>query len=161
MNLNIFSGLPEYVRITILAQMRRLLSTPLFNYDDKEDIAQDLLLFYLRRFYSVPDPDEALVVYALQQYATTLISKRQCRHDFLYSSLEDNSNGDFSFLNYIQFYDNKVFLNEIIQGLNDKEKAICSLVCDGYSMNQISVKLHINKRVVRRFFEKMQKIIKK
>lgn len=40
MNSNIFSGLPEYVRITILSQIRRLLSTPLFSYEDREDICR-------------------------------------------------------------------------------------------------------------------------
>ena len=50
MKLNIFNGLPEYVRMTILSQIRRLLSTPLFSYEDKEDLTQELLLFYLKRF---------------------------------------------------------------------------------------------------------------
>lgn len=58
---HIFDGLPEYVRITILSQIRRLLSTSLFNYEDREDLIQDLLLFYLKRFYSIPNLDEALV----------------------------------------------------------------------------------------------------
>lgn len=50
MNLNIFNGLPQYVRITILSQIRRLLSTPIFSYEDREDLIQELLLFYLKRF---------------------------------------------------------------------------------------------------------------
>jgi hypothetical protein len=70
MKLNIFNGLPEYVRMTILSQIRRLLSTPLFSYEDKEDLTQELLLFYLKRFYDVPDVDEALVVHYIKQYAT-------------------------------------------------------------------------------------------
>lgn len=80
----IFNGLPEYVRITILSQVRRLLSTPLFGYEDREDLTQDLLLFYLKRFYVVPNPpDEALVVHGLKQYATNLLVKRYHRRDFL------------------------------------------------------------------------------
>lgn len=73
---HIFDGLPEYVRITILSQIRRLLSTSLFNYEDREDLIQDLLLFYLKRFYSIPNLDEALVVHALKQYASNLLAKR-------------------------------------------------------------------------------------
>ena len=89
MNLDIFSGLPRYVRLTVYTQMRRLLSTGLFSYEDKEDIAQDLLLFYLKRFYSIPDVDEALVVHSLRQYASTMIrAKYRCR-DYLHSSIED------------------------------------------------------------------------
>ncbi len=96
---SIFNGLPEYVRITILSQVRRLLSTPLFGYEDREDLTQDLLLFYLKRFYSVPNPpDEALVVHALKKYATNLLVKRYHRRDFLYSSLSNYDKEEFSFL---------------------------------------------------------------
>ena len=75
MNLDIFSGLPRYVRLTVYTQIRRLLTTGLFNYEDQEDIAQDLLLFYLKKFYEVPDVDEALVVHALKQYASVMIQQ--------------------------------------------------------------------------------------
>ena len=88
MNLKIFNGLPAYVRITILSQIRRLLSTSLFNYEDSEDIAQELLLFYLKRFYTIPDVDEALVVHSLKQYTTNLLKKRCNRRDYLNSSLD-------------------------------------------------------------------------
>lgn len=73
MNINVFDGLPKYVRITVLSQIRRLLSSGLFNCDDTEDLTQEILLFYLKRFYHDPDPDEALVVHSLRQYASNLI----------------------------------------------------------------------------------------
>ena len=89
MNLKIFNGLPTYVRITILSQIRRLLSTSVFNKEDCEDIAQDLLLFYLKRFYTIPDADEALVVHSLKQYAINLLKKQCNRKDYLNSSFEE------------------------------------------------------------------------
>ena len=54
MNLDIFSGLPRYVRLTVYTQTRRLLSTQYFSYEDREDIMQDLL-YYLEQYYKVPD----------------------------------------------------------------------------------------------------------
>ena len=115
MNLDIFEGLPKYVQITILSQIRRLLSTSLFLVDDKDDLTQDLLLFYLKRFYQVPDPDEALVVHSIRQYATNLLVQRYRRRDFLYSSLTDYEvNGEFSFLNTSDYdFETKVLLGEI------------------------------------------------
>lgn len=91
MNLKIFNGLPPYVRITILSQIRRLLSTSVFNKEDCEDVAQDLLLFYLKRFYTIPDVDEALVVHSLKQYAINLLKKQCNRRDYLNSSLDYGS----------------------------------------------------------------------
>lgn len=38
MNINVFDGLPKYVRVTVLSQIRRLLSSGLFNCDNTEDL---------------------------------------------------------------------------------------------------------------------------
>lgn len=63
MNKEIFNGFPQYIRITICAQIKKLLSTPYFGYDDREDIAQDMLCHYLYKFYEIPDVDEALPLF--------------------------------------------------------------------------------------------------
>ena len=160
MNLKIFNGLPAYVRITILSQIRRLLSTSLFNYEDSEDIAQELLLFYLKRFYTIPDVDEALVVHSLKQYATNLLKKRCNRRDYLHSSL-DYDTFDEEFFLATQDYDNitKTTLSMYAEQFDDKEKQIFELLYEGYSANQISETLHIHKRVIRRFVEKLRNIL--
>lgn len=160
MNLKIFNGLPAYVRITILSQIRRLLSTSLFNYEDSEDIVQELLLFYLKRFYTIPDVDEALVVHSLKQYTTNLLKKRCNRRDYLHSSL-DYDTFDEEFFLATQDYDNitKTTLSMYAEQFDDKEKQIFELLYEGYSANQISATLHIHKRVIRRFVEKLRNIL--
>lgn len=160
MNLKIFNGLPTYVRITILSQIRRLLSTSLFNYEDSEDIAQELLLFYLKRFYTIPDVDEALVVHSLKQYTTNLLKKRCNRRDYLHSSL-DYDTFDEEFFLATQDYDNitKTTLSMYAEQFDDREKQIFELLYEGYSANQISATLHIHKRVIRRFVEKLRNIL--
>ena len=160
MNLKIFNGLPTYVRITILSQIRRLLSTSLFNYEDSEDIAQELLLFYLKRFYTIPDVDEALVVHSLKQYTINLLKKRCNRRDYLHSSL-DYDTFDEEFFLAAQDYDNitKTTLSMYAEQFDDKEKQIFELLYEGYSANQISATLHIHKRVIRRFVEKLRNIL--
>lgn len=71
MNKEVFNGFPQYIRITICAQIKKLLSTPYFGYDDREDIAQDMLCHYLYKFYEIPDVDEALVVHDLRNMPCT------------------------------------------------------------------------------------------
>lgn len=96
MNKEVFNGFPQYIRITICAQIKKLLSTPYFGYDDREDIAQDMLCHYLYKFYEIPDVDEALVVHDLRQYALHLLDKRKRTRAHLTSSLDsDQSDGDF------------------------------------------------------------------
>ncbi|MCM1323415.1 MAG: LuxR C-terminal-related transcriptional regulator [Acetobacter sp.] len=161
MNLNIFNGLPEYVRITILSQIRRLLSTPLFNYEDKEDLTQDLLLFYLKRFYTVPNPDEALVVHALKQYATNLLVKRYLRRDFLHSSSANYTDEEFSYFKSEEpDISNQAVLAKVWKIASDKEKVVIQKILQGNSIDQISRDLHISKKTIYKFFEKVRKKLK-
>ena len=96
MNKEVFNGFPQYIRITICAQIKKLLSTPYFGYDDREDIAQDMLCHYLYKFYEIPNVDEALVVHDLRQYALHLLDKRKRTRAHLTSPLDsDQSDGDF------------------------------------------------------------------
>ncbi len=161
MNLNTFSGLPAYVRITILSQIRRLLSTPLFNYEDREDLLQDLLLFYLKRFYVVPDVDEALVVHALKKYATNLLVKRYHRRDFLYSSLADYTDEEFSYFKVDEPNNsNRNTLAKIWEIATDKEKAVIQRILQGESIDKISREMHISKKTIYKFFEKVRQKLK-
>ncbi|MBQ8436019.1 MAG: sigma-70 family RNA polymerase sigma factor [Alphaproteobacteria bacterium] len=162
MKLNIFNGLPEYVRMTILSQIRRLLSTPLFSYEDKEDLTQELLLFYLKRFYDVPDVDEALVVHALKQCATNLLVMRYRRRDFLYSSLADfEANEDFSYLNaYTPDNDAKLLFMKIWELAEGREKVVVERLLQGDSLDQISREMHMHKKTIYKFFEKIRKKLK-
>ena len=158
MNLNVFNGLPTYVRITILSQIRRLLSTPIFSYEDREDLIQELLLFYLRRFYNVQDVDEALVVHSIKQSATTLLPQRSHRRDFLYSSLADyDADEEFSFEENTE---TRLIVSEIMNCAEPKEKEIVKRILCGDSIDQISRDLHVSKKTIYGFFEKMRKKLK-
>ena len=162
MKLNIFNGLPEYVRMTILSQIRRLLSTPLFSYEDKEDLTQELLLFYLKRFYDVPDVDEALVVHALKQYATNLLVMRYRRRDFLYSSLADfEANEDFSYLNTCTpDNDTRLLFIKIWELAEGREKVVVERLLQGDSLDKMSKEMHMHKKTIYKFFEKIRKKLK-
>ena len=158
MNLNIFNGLPQYVRITILSQIRRLLSTPIFSYEDREYLIQELLLFYLKRFYNAHDVDEALVVHSIKQYATNLLTQRYHRRDFLYSSLADyDADEEFSFAENTE---TRLIVSEIMNCAEPKEKEIVKHILCGDSIDQISRDLHVSKKTIYGFFEKMRKKLK-
>ncbi len=130
----------------------------MFNYEDREDLTQDLLLFYLKRFYVVPNPDEALVVHALKQYATNLLVKRYHRRDYLNSSLADyEANEEFSFTPKQNM---KLMLKEIEAIVSAKEKTILQRILAGDSIEQISKDLHISKKTIYKFFEKVRKKLK-
>lgn len=101
-----------------------------------------------------------MVVHSLRQYASNLISQRYHRRDFLYSSLTDfeTVDGEFSFLNgENSSTEDKVLAAELENLADDKEKQILRLIKEGYSVNEITARMRIHKRVVRRLFEKLRK----
>lgn len=160
MNLDIFSGLPRYVRLTVYTQTRKLLSTPYFGYEDREDIMQDLLLYYLEQYYKVPDTDEALVVHALQLRSYKLLRKRKRTRAHLTSSLDyETFNEDFFYGNVSAFDTaiNRATIHDIFdKAENIKLKQTLYLIMDGYSVDQISRQLHISKETIYKFFNKMK-----
>lgn len=162
MNLDIFSGLPRYVRLTVYTQTRRLLSTQYFSYEDREDIIQDLLLYYLEQYYKVPDVDEALVVHALQLRSYKLLRKRKRTRAYLTSSLDyETFNEDFFYGNESS-YDmavNRATIHDIFdKAENIKLKQTLYLIMAGYTVDQISLQLHISKRTIYSFFKKMKNL---
>ena len=157
MNQKIFSGLPEYVRISVLAQVRKLISTNLFHYNDQEDIVQELLLHYLQRFYSIPNVDEALVVHSLKQYALNMYRKRKRSGAHLTSSL------DYELFDEDFFYcENKdcftsTEVNEIFDmAASDKMKLVLRRIMEGESISEISIKYHVSKKTIYSFFKKIK-----
>lgn len=162
MNKEIFNGFPQYIRITICAQIKKLLSTPYFGYDDREDIAQDMLCHYLYKFYEIPDVDEALVVHDLRQYALHLLDKRKRTRAYLTSSLDsDQSDGDFFCANLSTSTDNVRMLMayEFLERADTpKLKKAMRLIMEGESIDSVSRTLHISKETIYKFFKRMREL---
>lgn len=162
MNKEVFNGFPQYIRITICAQVKKLLSTPYFSYDDREDIAQDLLCHYLQKFYDIPDVDEALVVHALRQYTLTLLDKRKRSRAHLTTPLDsDQSDGDFFCANLSTSTDNVRMLMayEFLERADTpKLKKAMRLIMEGESIDSVSRVLHISKETIYKYFKKMREL---
>lgn len=162
MNLDIFSGLPRYVRLTVYTQTRKLLSTAYFSYEDREDIIQDLLLYYLEQYYKVPDVDEALVVHALQLRSLKLLRKRKRTRAHLTSSLDyELANEDFFYMDDATFDNtiNRATIHDIFDKAESaKLRQALYLIMEGYSVDQISRSLHMSKETIYKFFKKMKNL---
>lgn len=162
MNRKIFNGFPKYIRITICAQIKKLLSTPYFGYDDREDIAQDMLCHYLYKFYEIPDVDEALVVHTLRQYTLTLLDKRKRSLAHLTTSLDsDQSDGDFLCANLSTGGNNLRMLMayEYLEKVDSpKLKNALKLIMEGESVDSVLRVLHISKETIYKYLKKMREL---
>ena len=102
--------------------------------------------------------DEALVVHSIKQYATNLLTQRYHRRDFLYSSLADyDADEEFSFAENTE---TRLIVSEIMNSAEPKEKEIVKCILCGDSIDQISRDMHVSKKTIYGFFEKMRKKLK-
>ena len=160
---NIFAGIPDYVRITILAQVKLLMKTNLFSENDKEDVIQDLLLFYIKQFYKKTVPDEAYVVTSIQNQAKILkkLIRTKVRKRFgLFLSLDD-LDIQLSAKDEFKSREVQIMFKQILDMLSEKEKPIILQLASGKSIEEVSRERHVAKITIYKLFEKIRNFSKK
>ncbi len=164
MSNKLFTGIPEYVRVTIYSQTSRLLSNSNFiRGNDLEDVIQDLLLFYLETFYKKKIPSEAYVVKSIQNEAKRLLKAKVCEHFGLFVSLEDmdfcpdelKTSGGFENLGI------NLTVSEIACQLSERENLILEMIMKDHSLKEVTEEFHISKNTIYKLFEKIKKNYKK
>lgn len=133
----LFDGLPPKVATYIKIHLRQIYSTRLFSYQEREDLIQDLVLFYLERFHKKRDvPDELLFISIktkTQQIIRTRL--RRLRSGFLNteslnSMSEDEGfepESDFS----LQDLEDKISFIETRKLLTEKQNRYIDLIFAG------------------------------
>lgn len=161
---DVFSGIPEYVKITICSQVKKLTSTNYFtSANDKDDIIQDLLIFYIEQFYKKPIPSEAYVVTSLRNEAKKLIRTKVRKRFGLFLSLEDIDFGNGLATDGQEFKQcewNMLF-RLMSTELSEKEKSIISLILAEKSLDEIARTVHVSKATIYKLFEKIRNFCKK
>ena len=163
MSTNIFAGIPDYVRITILAQTKILIATKYFiSENDKDDIIQDLLLFYLEKFYKKPIPSKEYVTTSLRHEAEKLIRTKVRRRFGLFVSLEELDLANrISTKGSLRKSDLKIILKQISSVLTDKENRIIVRMIKGKNIEEIAKELHVAKATIYSLLEKIEDFCKK
>lgn len=161
----LFKGLPQNVVTYIKIQLRFLFSTGLFIYQEREDIIQDLVLFYLefikKRGSKIPDN---ILFMAIKSKAMHLgrTRLREMQSGFLHKeSLNDMSESmgfeledKFSLAdieNKIEFEDRRKFLTE-------KQNQFIDLILEGEQVSKAMKKTNISHKVMDQIEKKLRKI---
>lgn len=161
---DVFTGMPEYVKATICSQVKKLTNTGCFSSDnDREDIIQELLLFYIEHFYRKPVPSEAYVVTSLRNEAIKLIRTKVRKRFGLFLSLEDIDFGEGPATDGDEFRrcERNMLFCQMSAGLTEKEKTVVSLILDGKSLDEVASAVHVSKTTIYRLFEKIRNFCKK
>ena len=156
-------GIPPKIEMYIRIQIARLHKTNLFQIQERDDLFQDLALFYLEHFYKkdADIPDELLFI-ALRRQANHLIRSRLRSirsgvffNESLNSMSEENGieiRSDFC----LEDLENKIDINIKLESLSQKEKSIINLLLKGYSIEKITKTLHLSNSTVYKVLSKIK-----
>ena len=156
-------GIPPKIEMYIRIQIARLHKTNLFQIQERDDLFQDLALFYLEHFYKkdVDVPDELLFI-ALRRQANHLIRSRLRSirsgvffNESLNSMSEENGieiRSDFC----LEDLENKIDINIKLESLSQKEKSIINLLLKGCSIEKITKTLHLSNSTVYKVLSKIK-----
>lgn len=156
----LFSDIPEYVRITIYTQTRRLFNYSFFDSSfDREDILQSLLVFYIEKFRNKDIPSESYVVTSINNEATRLIKVKMREHLDLLISLDDIVETS-EFIDYSSNFHKKEFnmlISAISKQLDEREHIVLKMILEGKTLDCISKNIHISKNTIYKIFNKIKK----
>lgn len=156
-------GIPPKIEMYIRIQIARLHKTNLFQIQERDDLFQDLALFYLEHFYKkdVDIPDELLFI-ALRRQTNHLIRSRLRGirsgvffNESLNGMFEENGieiRSDFC----LEDLENKIDINIKLESLSQKEKSIINLLLKGCSIEKITKTLHLSNSTVYKVLSKIK-----
>ena len=161
-------GIPPKIEMYIRIQIARLHKTNLFQIQERDDLFQDLALFYLEHFYKkdVDIPDELLFI-ALRRQANHLIRSRlrSIRSGVFFNEsfngmFEDKGlevTSDFC----LEDLENQISFQEVFNGLTEKEQKFILTLFEGNNVSETRKKCHVGNRFFSELCFKIEKRINK
>lgn len=156
-------GLPPKIEMYIRIHVASLYKTNLFQYQERDDLLQELALFYIERFYKKDEdiPDELLFI-AIKRKAQQILRSRLLSmksgvffNESLNSMSEENGieiRSDFC----LEDLENKIDINIKLESLSQKEKSIINLLLKGCSIEKITKTLHLSNSTVYKVLSKIK-----
>ena len=163
----LFDGLPPNVVTYIKVHLRRIYSTGLFDSQEREDLIQNLVLFYLELIHKLNDVPDIKIFLALKTKADHIMRTRlrELQSGFLnIRSLNDMLEDDgfepeSSFC--LSDLEDAIDLNQLKSCLTEKQKQFVDLILNGVPIYEAIEELRISRdvmtRIKRRIERKKQK----
>lgn len=160
-------GLPPKIERYIRIHVASLYRTNLFQFQERDDLLQELALFYIERFYKKDEdiPDELLFI-AIKRKAQQILRSRLFSMKsgvFFNESLNSMSEekgievrSDFC----LEDLENNIVINKVFNQLKQKEQEFLSLLLSGYSITEARKKLHVANEFYGYLCEKLKKMLK-
>ena len=160
-------GIPPKIESYIRIHVASLYKTNLFHYQERDDLLQELALFYIERFYKKDEdvPDELLFI-AIKRKAQQILRSRLSSMKsgvFFTESLNGMFAGEELDLpsNFcLEDLENQIDINMLTRPLSQKQKEALSLIFEGYSIDEVAKKLHMSRSFLHRIRKKINELKK-
>ncbi len=160
--------IPPHIRAFIRIHISTLYKKQLFKYHERDDLIQELVLFYIEKFFRsrTKVPDE-LVFIALKRQANHLLRSRlRTVHSGVFFTqslnyMQEDNGIEVTDSFCLEDLERKITIAEIMNGLTPKEQKIVSLLLAGYSVNEIRDMCHLRNGLYKKLCQKIAEMVKK
>ena len=157
MKQNLTPVLPTHIQKFIKIQVVRLVRTPFFGYQDREDLEQELWLFYLQKLKAFQNPrvNEGFFFIAIRNKALEIL--RAKRRQVHYSQQYINEGLVTSFeTNPIKNTEDQETVSKMFAGLTLNERECLLLIMGGANIRETSRLLNISKESIYKILKKLK-----
>lgn len=152
--------IPENIQEYISLQVRKLLRSSYYTYQDKEDIEQELILFYLEKLQTIPQNSpqytEGFFYTSIERTAINLLrSKRRNAYYSWKNFCEEEFNP--SYVDYQKSIEDKDEVNNYLKGLKEKDQKILIMIMEGSNIREIAQKLKVSKNTIYKILQNLKK----
>lgn len=159
-------GLPPKIEMYIRIHVASLYNTNLFQYQERDDLKQELALFYIERFYKKDEdiPDELLFI-AIKRKAQQILRSRLLSMKsgvFFNESLNSMSEekgieicSDFC----LEDLENQIAFQKVFSSLTAKEQKFVLSLLDGNNVSEARRTCHVGNRFFSELCLKIEKRI--
>ena len=158
-------GLPPKIEMYIRIHVASLYKTNLFQYQERDDLLQELALFYIERFYKKEDiPDELLFI-ALKRKAQQILRSRlfSMKSGVFFNESLNRMSEEKGFELTSKFcledLENEIDLKHLLKMLSEKEQEFIKRLFQGEKLNDVYQSLNMSKGTPKRIAEKIKKKI--
>lgn len=142
--------IPSNIRAFIRIHVSSLYKKQLFKYHERDDLIQDLVLFYIEKFYrsrtNVPDD---LVFIALKRQAAHILRSRlrQVQSGAFFSSslncMQEDCGTEAVDNFCLEDLEQQITIAEVLRKLTPKERELLTLILSGVSVEEARRQCHV------------------
>lgn len=159
---NLFNGLPPKVATYIKIHLRYIFSTGLFSHQEREDLIQELVLFYLEQFYRKKEVSDEYLFIAIKTKAQKILRARLRKTQsffFATESLNDLSETGFEPASDFSLSDleNEISIRELRSFVSEKEWQFVKFILLGFTNDEATTLAHVSKNVLENIRRKIKR----